>query len=288
MVTLGPADNILCCTVMGNRTLREFCEAAGGAGFTAISIGASDYKQARKDGYSDSDIRALLADNGLQIAELEAIFDWLKPLPRAEDAGFDLNLPIFGHAEADFYAIADAIGARSVTVVDPFDSTEPLDQMVEAFAAVCDRAAQHGLLANLEFQSWGPVPNLATGWDIVRTADRPNGGLTVDTLHLTRSGSRDILRSIPSDRIFTTQFCDGRAERVGDAYFDASNREMLCEGEFGLPSLLHDLEQMGCAAPLGFEVISSELAAMSAQDAARLAFASVQRLRSEATALKQI
>lgn len=65
MVTLGPADNILCCTVMGNRSFREFSEAAGSAGFTAISIGAGDYKQARKSGYSDADIRALLADNGI-------------------------------------------------------------------------------------------------------------------------------------------------------------------------------------------------------------------------------
>lgn len=285
MKTLGPEDNVLCCTVMGATSLRAFCEAAGAAGFSAISLAAHQYKDARKSGLSDADIRSLLADNGLKLAELEAIFDWLNPLPSGQDAGFSLDLPIFGHAEREFYAIAEAIGAPSVTAVDPFETTAPLDRLVEAFGGLCDRAAEHGLRVNLEFQSWGPVPSLMSGWEIVRTAGRPNGGLTLDTTHLTRSGSREFLRSVPADRIFTTQFSDGPATRIGDAYFDASNREMLCEGDFGLPAILRDLEEMGCSAPVGFEAISSELSAMPPKDAARLAFASVQRLRAEAAAL---
>ena len=285
MSTLGFEDNVLCTTAMSSRSLREFCEAAGIAGFSAISLAGSDYKEARSSGLSDPDIRMLLADNGLQVAELDGIVDWLKPLPGAQESGFDVTLPFFGHTEEDFYTIADAVDARSVTAADPFPSSESLDEKVEAFARLCDRAAEHGLLVHLEFLSWGPVPDLATGWDVVRTADRPNGGLTIDTLHLIRSGSRDSLPSIPAEKIFSTQFCDGPEERVGNRFSDAANRQLLGEGDFGLASILRELENMGCSAPLGFEVMNPALSAKSAVEVARIAYESVARLRAESSAI---
>lgn len=283
---LGPNDNVLCCTIMGSTPLRDFCEAASAAGFSAVSVAAHDYKDARKSGLSDADIRALFADNGLKVAELECIFDWIKPLPDAQGAGFSLDLPIFGHSQDDFFAIGDAIGATSVTVADPFPSDEPLEKMVEGFAKVCDRAAKHGMRVNLEFISWPPVPNLATGWDIVRTADRANGGLVLDTTHLIRSGSRDLLQSIPGEKIFTTQFADGPVPRIGDAFFDAANRVMLCEGDFGVASILHDIRKMGCTAPLGFEVINPEISAMTAKEIALVAMEGLKRMRAEAATIQ--
>ena len=58
-----------------------------------------------------------------------------------------------------------------------------LDAAVEAFALVCDRAAEHGLLVHLEFLPWSAFPNVNAAWDVVRTADRPNGGLIIDSWH---------------------------------------------------------------------------------------------------------
>lgn len=113
MAPLGPDDDVLCTVTMGFRPFSEFVGAAAAAGFTAISLNGSDYKAARATGLGDADIRAMLADHGLRVAELDAVIDWLAPPPAGADAGFDPDIPFFGHSEADYLAIAEAVGARS-------------------------------------------------------------------------------------------------------------------------------------------------------------------------------
>ena len=282
MSDLGPHDTVLCTAMMGFGSLRTFIESAGAAGFSAISIAIGDYKEGRASGLSHADIRSLLADNGVRVAELDGIVTWLRPLPIEQGEGYGLDHPFFGPDAEEFFAMAAALRARSVTVVDPFAGTAPLDQMVEAFASACDRAAEQGLLVHLEFLSWGPVANLATAWDIVRLADRPNGGIMLDTLHLMRSGSRELLAKIPSERIFATQFCDGTAERISDPFSDAANRLWLCEGQFDLAGILREVRANGCTAPLGIEVMNDESRAMAPVDIAKRAFESLSRLKQQA------
>lgn len=279
---LGAGDTVLCTATMNFGSLRAFIAAAGKTGFSAISMCGGDYKQAKANGFSDADIRGLLADHDLRVAEFDGVIDWLNPLPTSQGAGYDLNIPFFGHTEAEFFAMAAAMGARSLTAVDPFEGSAPLERMVEAFAGLCDRAAEHGLLVHLEFLSWGAVPDLATAWDIVRMADRANGGLVLDTLHLIRSGSRDMLAEIPADRIFATQFCDGMLQRSSDRFTDAANRLWPCEGQFELPSILRDLQARGCTAPLGVEVMNEDTRAMPASEIAERASAALTALKRDA------
>lgn len=278
MAPLGAQDTVLCTASMGFRPLREFIEAAGRAGFSAISLCGGDYKSARAAGYSDADIRSMLDDNGLRVAEMDGAVDWLNPFPESQGSGYDLSLPFFGHSEAEFFAMAEAVGARSLTAVDPFDSKASLDRMVEAFGGLCDRAARHGLLVHLEFLSWGPVPDLATAWDIIRLADRPNGGIMLDTLHLVRSGSRDLLKGIPATRVLATQFCDGAVERSGSRFEDAASRQLPGEGDFALVSILQLLRENGCEAPLGIEVMNPGLNSLSAFEVAEKCFGAILAL----------
>ena len=186
METLGPDDNVLCCTIIGPTPLREFIEAASAAGFSAVSVAAHDYKEARKSGLSDADLRTILADNGVKVAELECIFDAFKPLPDGQGAGFSLDLPIFGHAQEDFYAIGEAIGAGSVTIADPFPSAEPLDNMVESFVRICDRAAEHNMRVHLNFRGCGRTPTFE--WHADR--ERPGAQSRPDPLARRREKRR--------------------------------------------------------------------------------------------------
>ena len=282
MVDLGPDDTVLCTATMGFGRLRDFAEAAGKAGFSAISLSGGDYASARKDGMSDLDIRTLLAANGLRIAELDGVVDWLAPLPRAQGAGYDLDIPFFGHTQDTFFAIADALGARSITAVDPFLRSAPVEEMAEAFARLCDRAAEHGLLVHLEFLSWGPVPDLVTAWDIVHMADRANGGIMLDVLYLMRSGGPAMLAQVPGERIFATQLCDGLLVRQGDCFADAADRDWPGQGEFGVADLLRDLRNSGCLAPLGLEVMGQITAGLSPEAIAQKGFLSLQAVRSSA------
>jgi len=269
MAPLGAHDIVLCMASMGFRPLREFAEAAGKAGFSAISLSGGDYEAARAAGLSEADIRAMLIDNGLRVAEIDGTVDWLNPSREVMGAGYDLSIPFFGHSERRLLEIAETVGARSITAVDPFMWTVPLDRMVEAFARLCDRVAECGLLVHLEFLSWGPVPNLHTAWEIVRQADRPNGGLALDVLHLMRSDSRALLETIPGERIFATQFCDGPAERIGDCFADVANRALPGEGAFDLVEIVRTLDAGGCNAPVGVEVMNPTLSALAAEEVAR-------------------
>ena len=51
-------------------SFEERVAAAARAGFPAIGIEASSYAQARKDGLSDRDVRALLAEHDIVVAEI--------------------------------------------------------------------------------------------------------------------------------------------------------------------------------------------------------------------------
>jgi sugar phosphate isomerase/epimerase len=214
-MTLGAGDTVLCSgTLRTGITFRERLAAAQAGGFTGLSLWGRDYQVARDEGLSDRDIRLLLADHGLSVAELDPAWWWL---PGASDIRIPPELDeerIFGFGERELFAVADAVGARSLNAVDVFGGTWSLDEAAAAFAGLCDRAAEHGLLVHLEFLPWSRIPDLATAWQVVRAADRPNGGLMLDAWHYFRSAPDGaLLRSIPGASIL------GRpaVRRAGDA-----------------------------------------------------------------------
>src|SRR4051812_23532478 len=54
-----------------NGTFEDRCAAAAAGGFAAIGIVPSVYEEARASGRSDDDLRAILADAGLVVSEVE-------------------------------------------------------------------------------------------------------------------------------------------------------------------------------------------------------------------------
>ena len=141
-------------------------------------------------GCSDADLRSMLDDHGLAVAELDPAWWWL---PGAADIHIDPrhdSEDVFRFGEAELFAVADAVGGRSVNAVDVFGGTWDVDDAAEAFAGLCARAAEHGLLVHLEWLPWSRIPDLATALDIVRQAGAPNGGINVDAWHLVALGHR--------------------------------------------------------------------------------------------------
>ena len=59
----------------------------------------------------------------------------------------------------------------------------PLVDLVEPFGALCDRAAEHGVLVGFEFLPYSGVRSIGEVWQVVSAADRPNGGIIVDLWH---------------------------------------------------------------------------------------------------------
>jgi sugar phosphate isomerase/epimerase len=137
-------------------------------------------------------------------------------------------------------------------------SLGPIDEAAARFAEICDAAAEHGLLVQLEFFPWTDLRDLTTAWEVVRLADRPNGGLHLDTWHYFRSGGgSEQLASVPADRIFCVQVSDGPAERlpgIGLVEETIGHRVLPGDGTMDLTGLFHDLAQVGAASPVCCEV----------------------------------
>jgi sugar phosphate isomerase/epimerase len=168
--------------------------------------------------------------------------------------------------------MSDALGpGHHVQVIGPYAGT--LDDAAEAFAGVCDRAAEHGLCAAIEFlPEMSNIPDAATAMEIVSRAGRANGGICLDAWHHFRGANDDeMLRRIPAERIFTVQIDDGPRRRVdADYYTDCTRyRETPGEGEFDLVGFLSLLAGMGVQIPLSVEVISVALQQQPADEVAR-------------------
>jgi sugar phosphate isomerase/epimerase len=271
---MGPDDLVLCSgTLRRGIPFAERLSAASGAEFAAVSLWGRDYAAARAEGLSDSDMRSMLADHGLVVAELDPAWWWL---PGASDIHIGPELDgedVFRFGEAELFAMADALGARSVNAVDVFGGSWDTDAAAEAFAGLCARAAEHDLLVHIEWLPWSRIPDLATALQIVQLAGQPNGGLNIDAWHLVRSGNRiDQLREVPGQLILGIQLDDGPAEPEPDLVeATLHHREIPGDGEFDLSGIVAALFGTGMTAPIGVEVFSDPLHERPADEAAQAA-----------------
>jgi sugar phosphate isomerase/epimerase len=282
-MTLGPGDLVLCSgTLPRDVPFRQRLEAAAAAGFAGISLWGRDYWGARAEGLNDVDIRTLLDDHGLAAAELDPAWWWL---PGAAEIGASIPSPaddqkVFSYGEDEMFRIGEVVGARSINAVDVFGGSWSIDEAAAAFAGLADRAAEHGLLVHVEFLPWSKIPDVATAAEIVRLADRANGGIAVDAWHYFRGRPDDrTLRAIPGERVFNIQLDDGPAQPEANLLAATLHDRLLPgDGDFDLSDLLAVLVGINAQAPIGAEVFSDKLHATGAHEAARLAGESLRAL----------
>ena len=246
-------------------SFEERVVAAAKAGFTGIGIAVEDYAACRKR-MSDGEMRRILGDNGIRAAELEFLQNWWCDDERGDRARLNEDL---------FYAAADALGSRHMNVgcVDQRGTLPALEYVAERFAALCDRAARHRLMVAFEFLPWSDIPDAATAWELVRLADRENGGILIDTWHYFRGAADPSqVRAIPAERFFVIQFDDADAIQIGGYMEDTTkHRRLPDEGAFDLVAFIQMLDEIGVKAPLSVEILSDEQRARPLDEAARLA-----------------
>jgi sugar phosphate isomerase/epimerase len=263
-VGLGPDDLILSHFSLGRfRPFEERVQAAADAGFAAMGLYIGEYERLRAEGARDTGLRAVLDHYGMRVVEIEALRGW--SATGAERAAYL-------RTERSAFAMSDALGpAHHVQVIGPYTGT--IDDAAEAFAGLCDRAAEHGLAAAIEFlPEMSNIPDAATAMRIVTLAGRANGGICLDCWHHFRGANDDgMLRAIPAGRVFTVQFDDGPAQRADpDYYTDCTrHRKVPGDGDFDLAGFLRLVAEMGVRLPLSVEVMSADLQPRPAAETAR-------------------
>jgi sugar phosphate isomerase/epimerase len=253
-------DLYLCGSTIDTADLNTRLEAAVLGGYAGIGLRPSHVGEALDAGMSMAEIRAAIADHGLELIEIGFLSDWW--------ADGDAAAQSRAHEES-LYRLKDALGGRHMMVIGgPLD--RPMDEIAERLAGVCDRAGAHGLNIAFESLPWTDTDSVLRAWDIVERTARSNAGVVMDTWHHVRgSGSDDDLAAVPPNRFVTIQISDGPRHCVVSEFDDTFRRRLLPgSGEFELSNLLGRLAALGVTAPIGVEVLSDELRALDPREAA--------------------
>src|SRR3954470_3112823 len=245
-------DLILSFHTMRHATFASRVQAAAVAGFRGIGMSGAGYERLLAGGGERADLGAIVRDHGVPVLELEALRGW----DAAGAAGEQSRV-----SEELFYDMSEVLGpAHHLQAIGSIEGD--LDHAGDAFGALCDRAAEHGLLVALEFiPEFTNIPDVATAHAIVERADRPNGGLCVDIWHYLRGPSNESQLRTAADRVFAVQLDDGPLAPSDDDYLTdtMSNRVAPGEGEFDVVGFIDALAASGVSRPISVEVISLEL-----------------------------
>lgn len=261
---LGPGDIVLSHFTLGRHfPIEDRVAAAAAAGVAGIGLFAPDVERLRREGVDDAQLGDLLDAHDLCLADIEVVKGWA--------GGPDVEA---GAAiEAVAWDLADRFDSRCLQAIGPYDGD--LAAAGRAFAALCDRAADHGLAVALEPLPYTNIPDTTAAAEIVERAGRDNGGLCLDIWHHTRAGEdRAVLGAIGADRIFQVQMNDGPRDAPSDdlaGYKDdcLRNRVPPGEGEMDAVGFVAALLAAGSTAPWSLEVCDASVTEETGADHVR-------------------
>ncbi len=263
--------DILWSASLPTTTVPQRVAAALAGGFDGISVSPADSESDGTEGRSPEETSRWAVAQGVELIVVDSVIEWYPHEPPGR---------MLGAAAYDVGRVLEAcdrFGVGALGALAPFPSVAPVEELAGCFARLCDQAAEHGLQVQLEFTPFPPVPDLATAWEIVRMAGRPNGGILLDTWHFFRGRpDLELLSTLPGDRIMAVQLSDGlegfRESLLKDTF---RHRELPGDGCFDLAAVLKVLDRIGGLNRVGPEVLSLELQALDPSEAAvRLAAAS--------------
>jgi len=231
------------------------CEHAARVGFAGTGLWHADLERVLEQ-RSLAGVKQVLDDHGLEYLELEFLMDWfLDPddeRRRVSDATREL-----------LFEAAAALDAHHVKVGNIPGTPCELPQLTERYAELCGEAAErHGARVVYEFMPFDVnVHDLDSALAVVEGADAPNGGLAIDTWHMSKLGIEPgDLRRIAPRHLGWVELSDGRYENMPDLVDETVNhRKLPGEGEFPIRDYVEVCREIGYEGPWGVEVLSEDL-----------------------------
>lgn len=273
-------DLVFCSGTRLQGSFREVVDCAVAGGFKAISIWPSQLEVDRKAGLSPADMRDTLGERGIEVFEIEPILSWVpgESLP-------EFARSLAGDPPEVFLDWAVELGAPGVLATDGFGAGCGFSALAEAFAGLCDRAAERGLRVEFEFLPWSSIPDVASSARFLDRVDRANAGIVLDTIHFHRGSSDlDQLAAFPGERIFGVQLCDAPENPVlEDLALDSMHNRLLPgEGVIPLVDIVRTLDRIGYRGPMGAEIFSDALNELPASEVGERAARATRALLAEA------
>jgi sugar phosphate isomerase/epimerase len=253
----------------------DLVDATAATGCTGISVTKRlAHVAASRENLSVADMLVMLTDRGLHVAECEGTPNWLS------DAG-PTDAKVFGLDE--IIDLSVALDAKGFVVYHDDRPGGSIETFTRDFAAVCDRAAQHGLVVAIEFLPWSRIPTFADAVTIVRESGRPNGRIVFDTWHHSHGPSRE-LRVTPEQvaLLHCLQIDDARPAETDDVLVETMmGRRIPGTGTLDLPYLLARLDAAGAACPVAVESYDETVSHLDAVAYAELLVGETRALLAE-------
>jgi sugar phosphate isomerase/epimerase len=253
--------------------------SAGAAGF-GFYVG--DWLRNAAEGMSLDDLASLIEQHDLCLAELEAFAVATPAGPgRARmDSFIDIAIEL-----------ADHFGVRYMQAIGPVD--EPgaagLEQVVDEFGQLCDRAAAVGMTVGLEFLPFTTIQTAADAMTVIEQVARANAGICVDIWHHRRGPvDVDLASTIPGSLVAAIQMNDGTRAQHNDNDYKTDcllNRVPPGEGEMDCREFVTTMIDMGATVPWSIEVCQQ--GADGGTDHVRRSVAAMRSVLAEARMLRQ-
>jgi len=243
--------------------------AAARAGFKGLGIWHADLAHTLER-LSLREMRRILDDHGMRHVELEFLADWwFKDGERKSACEARKKLLLQAAAE---------LRARHVKVGDFFNTSCPMPQLVEAFAALCREAQRFGTRILFELMPFAQIHTLAGALELVQTADAANGGIVLDLWHVVKLGiAYTESARIPARFLGGIELNDGTFTAPWDLVEDTVNHRRLCgEGEFDVKGFVKTMLDAGYDGPWGIEVLNAQMRSWPVDKLAERAFATTR------------
>ena len=187
-----------------------------------------------------SKTKAALKETGIKVLDLELArisegIDPISYLPAMETAA--------------------ELGAKHVISSAWTTDREDRDFIVEQYAEICDLAKPFNLTVDLEFPTFSRLTSLQEAADIVREANRSNGGILIDTLyfHYSKTGLEG-LELLPRKWFHFVHICDTSevipTSNNGMVHVARDERLYLGEGCIDFSAIFKRLPPVPCSIEL--------------------------------------
>jgi sugar phosphate isomerase/epimerase len=230
--------------------LKDRAEAAARAGFKGMGIWHSDLANTLKK-RSLKEIKQILDDNGIRHIELEFLMDWFMDGEKKTES--DVMKKFLLEA-------AEALGARHLKVGEFVRSNCPMPRMTEAFAALCEDAANHGTRIVYEMMPFSTIDSVAKAVELVEGAGARNGGICFDLWHIAKLKiPYQKVAEVPLKYVLAVEINDGTHDCPWSLHEDTIHHRRFCgEGEFHPREFVTALLAAGYKGPWGIEVLNQD------------------------------
>ena len=238
-------------TVCMGGALEAKLAAAAKAGFRAIEMFENDLTFFSG---KPRDARQMADDLGLEIVALQPMRDF-EAMPHA------IRARNFERAERKFELMHE-LGARLLSLCSNV-SEEAIDDPNRAtadLAELADRARRHGFSIGYEALAWGRhVRDWTAAWDLVKTADRPNLGIVLDSFHAcVRGNPLEPMSAIPAEKIALVQVADAPALQMDPLSLSRHYRCYPGQGDYPIADYLEAIARTGYRGPVSLEIFNDQ------------------------------